>query len=181
MLKRLFQPRPGKTAGEALYLAAVAQARDPRIYLDLGAPDRIDARFELYALHVLLLTQRLSGQGAEAAEAAQALFDAFLSALDNTLRELGVGDLAVARRMRSLGEAVYGRARGLEDALGAPGDAPEGRSLEALLARTIFADEAALQQAKPLAAYLRRAEAGLASQPLDQILQGRPAWPAPVQ
>jgi cytochrome b pre-mRNA-processing protein 3 len=180
MLKRLIKPRPAKAAGQALYLQAVAQARTPEFYRDLGAPDRIDARFELYALHVLLLVRRLSGQGAAAGEVSQALFDAFLGALDDTLRELGVGDLSVARKMRSLGEAIYGRALSLGEAL-ERASAPQGRSLEALVARTVFADEAALERAGPIANYLRRAQDALADQSLDEILQGRPAWPRPLE
>ena len=49
-----------------------------------------------------------------AAETAQALFDAYVSALDHTLREMGVGDLTVPKKMRKLGEAFYGRAKAYE-------------------------------------------------------------------
>jgi cytochrome b pre-mRNA-processing protein 3 len=173
MLKRLFKPRPARAAGQTLYQAAVDQARHPQFYRDLGAPDRIDARFELYALHVLLLVHRLGGQGAEAAEVSQALFDAFLSALDNTLRELGVGDLSVAPKMRKLGAAIYGRVLAHGDALK---DAA-GADLDALIARTVFADETAVERAGPIADYVRRAKAALASQPRAEILEGRPAGP----
>ncbi len=176
MLKRLFKPRPTKIAGDALYRAAVEQARNPQLYVDLGAPDRIDARFELYALHVLLLVQRLGGQGPEAAEVSQALFDTFLSALDNTLRELGVGDLAVSPKMRKLGQAIYGRAHSLIDAL----KAQDENVLDALVARTVFGDEGEIERAGPIAGYVRRVERALAAQPLSEIFEGRPDWPAPA-
>ena len=73
MLSRLFKPRPAKLQGSRLYASAVAQARRPEFYTGIGVEDRIDARFELYTLHVLLLPQRLGGQGEAAAEVSKAL------------------------------------------------------------------------------------------------------------
>src|SRR5678815_3207519 len=107
MLKRLFKPRPAQAAGEALYASTVAQARTPALYAELGAPDTREGRFEIYSLHVYLLLERLKDQGPQAADTGQALFDAYVSALDNALREMGVGDLSVGKRMRKLGEAFY--------------------------------------------------------------------------
>ena len=178
MLRRLFTPRPSKAAGAALYAGAVAQARLPAFYRDLGVEDRIDARFELYTLHVILLVQRLAGQGAEASETSQAMFDTFVGALDHTLRELGVGDVSVAKKMRRLGEAVYGRTRAWQDLI-KPDSEPDSRELQILLARTIYGDETALERAAPLADYVLRARSALAGQPLSEILEGRSQWPAP--
>ena len=109
MLQNLFRPRPRERLGEALYDLAVRQARDPAFYTTMGVADRIDARFELYTLHVLLLVMRLRDQGEREAETAQLLFDTYVSALDHALRELGVGDISVGKKMRKLGEALYGR------------------------------------------------------------------------
>ena len=112
----MFKPRPARL-GEALYEAATRQARQPAFYERLGAPDTVEGRFELYSLHVVLLLNRLKGEG----DAAQALFDTYVSALDHTLREMGVGDLTVPKKMRKLGEAFYGRAKAYQAAL-AEGD-----------------------------------------------------------
>jgi cytochrome b pre-mRNA-processing protein 3 len=105
MLQNLFRTRPRERLGEPLYELAVRQARDPGFYTRMGVADRIDARFELYTLHVLLLVMRLRDEGGQGAEAAQALFDTYVSALDHALRELGVGDISVGKKMRKLGEA----------------------------------------------------------------------------
>ncbi len=156
-----------------LYAAAVGQARAPGFYADLGAPDTIEGRFELYSLHVILLLRRLRGEGGEAAETGQALFDTFTSALDNALRETGVGDLTVPRRMRRLGEAFYGRAKAYEAAFGGDADA-----LQALIGRTVFAGEGGEGRAA-LAAYVRRCEGALAAQSLAAVLDGEVAWPEP--
>ena len=63
MLKNLFKPREGVRIGDALYALAVEQARQPGLYTRLGVADRIDARFELYTLHVLLLVLRFAPRG----------------------------------------------------------------------------------------------------------------------
>lgn len=173
MLQSLFRPRRTKTVASKLYAAAVAQARAPGFYTELAVPDTIEGRFELYSLHVILLLHRLRGEGAEAVETSQALFDTFTSALDNALRETGVGDLSVPRRMRRLGEAFYGRARAYEAAFGEDADA-----LEALIGRTVFAGEGGTGRAA-LAAYVRRCERALSAQPIAALLDGEVAWPEP--
>jgi cytochrome b pre-mRNA-processing protein 3 len=178
MLDRLFRSRPAKANGVRLYASAVAQARRPVFYTELGVPDRIDSRFELYVAHVVLLQQRLSGQGPEAAETAQALFDAFIKALDDALRELGVGDLSVSKKMRKLGEALFGRAAAYRDLFRV---APDRKALAELIGRTVFAGEDAGGRAEPLADYVIRAQAALAAQPLPAVMSGEVVWPEPVQ
>ena len=174
MLNRLFQPRPTLAAGRALYAATVAQARSPALYAELGAPDTPEGRFEIYSLHVYLVLERLKDQGDQAAETAQALFDTYLSGLDDALRELGVGDLSVGKRMRKLGEAFYGRIQSYEAALAA---LPETGQLEALLARTVYAG-VETPQASALAAYVVGQRAALAGRPLESFCAGVAGWSA---
>ncbi len=109
MFKLFLRRRPLERQALDLYALAVEQARQPQFYTDLGVQDRIDARFEIYTLHVLLLFVRLRYEGPRGAEMAQKLFEHYVSALDNVLRELGVGDVSVGKKMRKLGEALYGR------------------------------------------------------------------------
>ena len=176
MFKRLFSQRPAYAAGERLYAAAAAQARDPAFYRDGGVPDVIEGRFELYLIHVALVVNRLRGKGGRASETNQVVFDAFLKGLDDALREMGVGDLSVGKKMRRLGEAFYGRAKGYASAL-APGAEPG--ELPALVARTLFAERAdADALAAPMADYLRRADAHLIAQPTARLLGGEIAFPA---
>ena len=175
MLRNLFKSRPSRQAAERLYAAAAAQARRPALYAEMGVPDRIDARFELYTLHVLLLIMRLKDEGQVGADAAQDLFDAYVSALDNTLRELGVGDVSVGKKMRRLGEAMYGRMTAYEAAIRA--DDRDG--LAGALARNILESEAATPQMTVLADYAFDTRAALAAQPFDALMAG-PAWIDPV-
>jgi cytochrome b pre-mRNA-processing protein 3 len=163
---RLFRPRPARLAGQALYAAAASQARQPGFYTRLRTPDTREGRFELYTLHVILLVERLRGQGAAAAETSQAVFDAYIRGLDDAFRELGVGDLSVGKKMKKLGEAFYGRLRAYDDAA-------DPQALEALFARTVGAEA----DAAGLARYVTAARDHLAVQPLEDVLAGSVSWP----
>jgi cytochrome b pre-mRNA-processing protein 3 len=171
MFKNLFKPRSGGRIGDALYALAVAQARNPAFYTRLGVADRIDARFELYTLHVLLMVLRLRDENtAQGQETAQALFDVYVSALDHALREEGVGDISVGKKMRKLGEALYGRMTAYEQPL-RNGDAS---ALSEALARNVYG-AAPAEHAGEMARYALAARAGLAAQEFKDVL-ARPAW-----
>ena len=165
---RLFRPRPARLAGQALYAAAAAQARQPGFYTTLRTPDTREGRFELYTLHVILLVERLKGAGEAAAETSQALFDAYIRGLDDAFRELGVGDLSVGKKMKKLGGAFYGRLRAYEEAA-------EPAALEALIARTIGEDA----DAAGLSRYVAAARDHLQAQALEPLLAGSVTWPSP--
>jgi cytochrome b pre-mRNA-processing protein 3 len=172
-LSRLFAPRPPVLAGRRLYAAAAAQSRTPALYARLGAPDTVEGRFEIYTLHVALLLRRLKGQGPEAAETAQGLFDAYVKALDDALRDMGVGDLSVGKKMRKLGEAFYGRVKNYDEALAG---LPDRTALTAIIGRTVLAGQEGAGPA-PLADYAAAAMARLEAEPLKNLLQGDAPWP----
>jgi cytochrome b pre-mRNA-processing protein 3 len=164
-----------RAAAERLYASAAAQARAPALYARLGAPDTVEGRFELLTLHVILLIDRLKDEPAPAVAVRQILFDVYLGNLDGALREMGVGDLTVGKRMRKLGEAFYGRAKACEAAFNA---LPDLQPLEAALARTVFG---AAPHSEPagLADYVRRSRQSLADAELPIATGDVPAWAAP--
>ncbi|MBB5659484.1 ubiquinol-cytochrome C chaperone family protein [Brevundimonas halotolerans] len=171
MLKNLLGLREKATPGREAYGLAVARARARDFYVDHGVDDRIDARFELYTLHVLLLVLRLRDEDtAPARDAAQDLFDTYVSALDNALRELGVGDVAVSKKMRKLGEALYGRMQAYETPLRA-GDAA---GLAEALERNVYAGAGA-DHAPWLARYALESRQRLAAQSVESCLKA-PDW-----
>lgn len=174
LLDRLFRPRPALAIGRALYAKVVEQARRPALYARLGAPDTVEGRFELYTLHVMLVLERLRAGGREAGEVSQALFDTYLKGLDDALRELGVGDLSVGKKMRKLGEAFYGRGKSYDSALAA---LPDRQPLIELLARTVY-EGADAAPAAALADYVLLQRAALADQPVERIAAGEIAWSA---
>jgi cytochrome b pre-mRNA-processing protein 3 len=175
MLNRLFRPNPIREAGRVLYLAVVEQSRTPALYQALGAPDTVEGRFEVYSLHVVLLLDRFNGQGEHAKAVSQALFDTYVKDLDSALREMGVGDLTVGKKMRKLGSAFYGRVKSYHSAFAAlPDEAP----LRDLVTRTVYA-EADASPAPALADHVLAQRAHLAEQPLEGLLAGKVDWKAP--
>jgi cytochrome b pre-mRNA-processing protein 3 len=176
MLSGLFKTRPETTAGRRLYAEAVAQARRPEFYTEMGVDDRIDGRFELCTLHVALLADRLRTGGERGRDTSQALFDAYIAALDDALREIGVGDLSVAKKMRKLGEAVYGRMKAIGEALSPE---PDLAAVQALVARSVFGDETATHRAEPLARYVVQASQALKAADTDAIIDAGALWPEP--
>jgi cytochrome b pre-mRNA-processing protein 3 len=107
---------PHEAFGAALYARTAERAREPRLFEACGIPDTLDGRFDALALHAALMIDRLrrepDGEGL-----AQAFFDAMFRHLDLTLREIGVQDLGVGRRIKIMAEGLHGRALAYRQAL----------------------------------------------------------------
>jgi len=172
-LQRFFTPRPQVAAGRSLFTSASNQARTPEIYSALGAPDTYEGRFEVYTLHVALVLRRLRGDQGPVVETRQALFDAFVRNLDDGLREMGVGDLSVGKKMRKLGSAVYGRLKAYDQALQ---ESDAVAATAAVIGRTMF-DGVVGPEARAIAAYTVSASASIGEQPLENLLAGTVLWP----
>jgi cytochrome b pre-mRNA-processing protein 3 len=176
-LDRFFRPKPATLAGRALYDAAAAQARRPTFYTDMGAPDTLEGRFELYTVHVVLLLNRLQDAGQGGAEVRQAVFDAYVRGLDDALREIGVADTSVGKKMKKLAGAFYGRLRAYEAAFAV---LPDDAELRALVGRTLF-DDADDARAAGLAAYVLSARQSLTGQSSESLIEGAaPQWSGPA-
>jgi cytochrome b pre-mRNA-processing protein 3 len=101
---------------EAIYGMVVAQAREPAFYAGLNVPDTVEGRFDMLLLHLWMVLRHLrTTKGGE--DLSQALFDRFCEDMDGNLREMGVGDLTVPKRMQAFGEAFYGRTAAYDLAL----------------------------------------------------------------
>lgn len=100
-----------------LYAQALTQARQPFFYADYKVPDTLEARFDILALHVILIMNRQLQIGQDNAQALnQALFDVFFTDMDQTLREMGIGDMGVPKRMRRYMTAFNSRIHTLSQA-----------------------------------------------------------------
>ena len=163
-----------RRAVEGLHVAISAAARRPGLYTRLAVPDTVEGRFEALCLHVILVLRRLNRLPAPAADVAQDLVNAVFAQLDASLRELGVGDMGVGKRMKKLGAAFYGRAGGYDAALAA-GDHP---ALAAVLARNVLATEEGVAGAR-LARYVAASAAALAEADLDALIETDPPFPPP--
>lgn len=157
----------------AIYGAIVAQARRPVFYEAFGVPDTVEGRFDMVLLHLWMVLRRLKAQP-DNEPVAQALFDHFCSDMDANLREMGVGDLAVPKKMRAFGEAFYGRARAYDAAC----ETGEG-ALAAALARNIY-DDPEPGRGERLAAYARATLDALDGAGEAAILNGVVPFAEPV-
>jgi cytochrome b pre-mRNA-processing protein 3 len=160
MIFRLFRRPSEKVSIAALYGMIVAQARNEAFYRGYGVPDTVDGRIEMLILHAVLVLQRLEGGPEQARLLGQSVFDEFCRDMDANLREMGVGDLALPRKMHELGEAFYGRQRAYRAAL----TTTDERLLAQTLLRNVFAGRSAPAGHDRLAAYVRDTVRGLAKQ-----------------
>ena len=160
-------------AGFMLYGASVAAARDPYLYAVLGVPDTLDGRFDLVGLHAFLLIRRLRHEPAPGPALAQAVFDAMFADMDINLRELGVGDMSIGKRVRAMWEAFHGRSAAYEAAMAEP----DGAALAEAIARNVWRGEASAEGAAAALGRLARAqEAHLAGQGMDALARGQASF-----
>ncbi len=159
--KKRFAPSAGVYA---VYDAIVAQSRQEKFYAQWGVSDDVTGRFDMICLHMGLVLHHL--RGAEE-KFAQDLFDLFFNDMDRSLREMGVGDVSVPKRIGNMGGVFYGLLEKMTQAI----DEGDINDLTEVLARNISgADQA--DNAAQLAAYAERLRSRLAGQTPDSISQG---------
>jgi cytochrome b pre-mRNA-processing protein 3 len=173
MISRWFRPVPQRENIASLYGAIVAQARAPAFYSAYGVSDTVNGRLEMIMLHAFLLLRRLRDESGTARRLAQGVFDAFCQDMDDNMREMGVGDLAVPRKMRRIGQAFYARQAAYDHALAEP----QNDALAAVLCRNIFSWDQQGMGPQRLADYIREAVGQLERQ--ASFEEGIVAFPDP--
>ena len=165
---------PSRGTIEAIYGMIVTQAREPLFYRDLGVPDTVNGRFDLLVLHLWMVLRRMRSMEGGAG-LSQSLFDRFCDDMDANLREMGVGDLTVPKRMQAFGEAFYGRAAAYDLALSA------GREpLAQALCKNIQNGQD-IDKGRQLAVYAEVALQDLVGLDEAALLGGSWKFPSPVQ
>jgi cytochrome b pre-mRNA-processing protein 3 len=168
ILKNWFTPQAERITAAELYSRCVTQARHPFFYRDLSIPDTVDGRFDLLVLHLFLLLRRLKPLPA----LGSALTDVFFADMDQNLRQMGVADPGVGKRIRKMLDAFYGRIAAYEIAYG------DDVSLSAALTRNLYGTSPAPASAPAaLLAYVRRAEAALTATATEALSAGQCDWP----
>lgn len=166
-------------AADGLYWGVVRQARTLRFFSDYQVPDTPDGRFDLIALHAALVLRRLHDEPARTTRLSQALFDRMFVDMDESLREMGVGDLSVGRIVKGLAKNFYGRLKAYGDALDADDAAMMQTALSRNLYRQMEPEPAVLSAA---AAYLQSTARQLRAWPIEELMAGKLVFhePAPV-
>ena len=163
-----FRPSQAESDAERLLAIVVALSRRPAFFGENRVPDTLQGRFEILTLHAGLALIRLRSE-ANAGRLAQAFTDRLFRRIDAGLREAGVGDLTVPKRMRRLAGDFYGRLEAYGEALAA------GSGLTAAIARNVFgAGEHAF--AAGLASYVRETASQHAAAPAAALLD-QAGWP----
>jgi cytochrome b pre-mRNA-processing protein 3 len=175
-LKRLFRGPRFQAEGRALHRQIAAQARLPVFYTSYGVPDTIDGRFEMLCLHAYALFHSLKGKGADADALAQATYDAMFADLDGSLREMGVADLGVGKRIKTMTEALNGRIKAFDSAFAA-----DGLALDEAIRRNVYGTVAPAEgQVQAMADYLRQIRVALAAASLTDLCTGQLLLPTPA-
>jgi cytochrome b pre-mRNA-processing protein 3 len=169
-LKKMFLRPIASPAIAEIYRGCVAQARQPVFYTDAHVPDSVDGRFDLLILHVLLVIDRLIDHPDET----QQLFDILFADMDKNLREMGVSDVSIAKKMKPMLAAFYGRAKAYEDAMKL-----DDASLADALRKNIYGKATPSDDdVTRLTAYVRAAHQALAAQDTQALLNGTISFPA---
>lgn len=168
---------PNRALIARLCTESVAAVRRPAFYLDYGVPDTFEGRFELLALHAGLVLRRFNRAEAPGPAVAQELVDGVFANLEADLREAGVGDVTVPKRMKTLAEAFLGRSAAYDAALRRCDD-----TLTAVVSRNVYAgrlDPAGAQAAR-MTRYVELTAERLDASPLAECLAGPLPFPDPL-
>lgn len=161
---------------DALFSSIASAARDPSLYTVHGVADSVMGRYEMMALHTWLFQHRAK-DGSPALQAmAQDVVDMLFREIDSTLREIGIGDTTVPKRMKKLARMVYGR----WDAYGTALNDGDRTALAEAIRRNVYSEGGDPLGAEPLADYALRSSAALQDQEEAKFLEGRIRFPAPV-
>ena len=174
MLFGLFRRR-SRDAEHRVYCEIVAQARQPVFYSDFLVPDTIDGRFDLIVAHAVLYFRRMRTEGKSVAEFTQTVFDLFFQDMDASLREMGVSDTRVPKKVKVMGEAFYGRADAYIPAI----DAGNLTELAEALGRNIYTDNPEPVAQMRLARYILETASSLEGQSAADLMSGKIGWPDP--
>src|SRR5262245_7595247 len=174
MLTRMKLWRNSHEKARSIYGSIVTQARSRSFYAHWGVPDTAEGRFEMIVLHLVMVLHRLGRDGQAGPRLGRALTEAFAVDLDDNLREMTVGDLAVPRHVKRAVGALHERHRRYLAALAEPDDDSLAAVIEARLAAA-GADGGL--DVRRICGYIRRASRGLDQLPSAEVLAGRIAWP----
>lgn len=164
MLEKFFSRFQRKRDVYQLYSKIVEQARSPAFYLEYGVADTVDGRFDMILVHLFLILHRLEEEGEHQAKLQRQLQEAFVTDMDRSLREMGVGDMSVGKQVKKMSVAWFGRAEAYRQAL----TVEDNNALEGALSRNVYRDDSKGDVTR-LALYVRACRDGLSHQSIQDI------------
>jgi cytochrome b pre-mRNA-processing protein 3 len=116
LLKKIFYPAPDDVAAKNHYVALAEQSRQAFLYEQCALPDTLDGRFESIILHLFIAERRLPNN-TDSMNQIRNLHEAFLEDMDRSLREGGVGDTSIGKRVKRMAAGLYGRLQAYRDTI----------------------------------------------------------------
>jgi cytochrome b pre-mRNA-processing protein 3 len=166
----------GRRKARELYGAVVAQARMPVFYLDHHVADTAEGRYEMVALHLIVLLERMAAPDIGDEELRREVLEAFVVDMDDAMREMGVGDTNVPKKVKWAAAGVYERGVAYRAALASEGT---DELVAALVKYVYHGNDGKAYRAAPLASYVRRAVAHVAAEPGGRLQAGAVTFPSP--
>lgn len=171
MLSRLFRATANREVIDRIHGEIVAAARNHVLFTDYGIEDLLEGRFEALIVHSAIILLKLQTLPEPGPKVAQDVADALFRHFDAALREMGVGDISVPKRMKTIAEAYLGRTKAYQDAFG-----KDRLSLAAALSRNVYAGK---NDGARLARYVEQLNVRLDGLALEDFLNGPIPFPKP--
>ncbi len=178
IFSKLFKTKPAFAEEvQKLYVSIIKQSRNPDFYLHLEVADTVEGRYDMIVLHAFVVMRRLKTEQERTEQFLQSLYDLMFADMDQNLRELGVGDMGLARRVPKMAEAFYGRITVYEEGLAES----DNNMLKAALDRNLYRKTPVSDESlEKMAQYLRCEAKNLENTSIDDLLKGDVSFgPAP--
>ena len=154
-----------------IYGAVVAQARQPRFFNHLGIPDTLEGRYEMVLVHLFLILDRLRNEGPTAQAISRKLNERFVTDMDDCMRELGVGDITVPKRVKLAAAGLYDRVLEYQSAISEPASNALTNIIQSRVLTPEYSEPLS-PAASAIADYMHNCRTALADQPLQDIITG---------
>ncbi len=174
MLSLLKKKNPYDGAAERAYASLLLRVRAPGFYKIFGVPDTFDGRFELLLFHIFIVVNRLANEGQAGMDFNQALFDRTFADMDQTLREMGIGDMGIPKHMRRMMKAFNGRMHAYDEAL-KQGDGALAIALRRNLYGTL--EDSDVPDIQNIMRYMKVAMMQIAKEPAAKLMAGEIVLP----
>jgi len=103
-----------------VYRALMGQSRRPEFYGEGAVPDSYDGRIDFLTLHMAVVFTALKTHGDTGSKLSQALYDVMIDDFDVALREEGLSDTGVVRRIKPMVNLFFERVKAYSEALVEP-------------------------------------------------------------
>ena len=162
LFKSVFSPSPAKQQAQRAYLQIMAAARQPVFYKDWQVADTLDGRFDVLVLHLFLVLAACEADK----EFCRALQEAFFADMDRSLREIGVTDTGVGKRVKKMAQAFYGRMNAYGETIG------DETKLREALKHNVWREQPVTENAAAaLAGYMHRNAEALRVQDMETLIE----------